>query len=173
MACLFVLPAPFLDRFHRGLMLRPAFLQGVFAPSAMDAAALRCEACSRRGVRPIRKRTSRLCAACSRRARSPHPQTDATVCAACSRRGVHPIRGRTLRLCAALPPQGKHFLGRCSARRGDADDVVHKIERLQRALDRGGAAHDVGEHDGAILQLDGADIFHDRFLLIAGNADNR
>lgn len=129
------------------------------------------------------------------RARSPHPQTDAAAlrCAALSTGAFTPsadgCRDFALRSvfpqgafapsamdAAALrctPPQGKHFLGRCSARRGDADDVVHKIERLQRALDRGGAAHDVGEHDGAVPQLDGADIFHDRFLLIAGNADNR
>ena len=135
----------------------PLFYRGAFDPSAdgRRGFALRC-------VLP--------------QGRSPHPQTDAAAlrCAALSTGAFTPSADgcRDFALRSVLPHR-KHFLGRCSARRGDADDVVHKIERLQRALDRGGAAHDVGEHDGAILQLDGADVFHDRFLLIAGNADNR
>ena len=82
-------------------------------------------------VRPIRKRTPRLCAALrSPQGRSPHPQTDVAAlrCAALPGRGGHPIRKRTLRLCAACSrrarsPHPRWMLRLCTTKRAPAGRV--------------------------------------------------
>lgn len=90
MACLFVSPAPFPGRFHCGFVQRPAFLQGAFALSADGRNGLRYEACSRRGVRLIRRQTPRLCAAKRSPAGAVTPSSDG--CRGFALRSVLPQR---------------------------------------------------------------------------------